>query len=69
LIYRLSIYQWAKGTMRADYSWEERSNIRKYGLGGQHLYNSRARSSILIAPQSGDLGNRAAASLAVPYRS
>jgi hypothetical protein len=53
--------------VRADYSSEEQSNIRKYGLGSQHLYNSRAAkqhldnaSTHLSRTQSGDLKNRAA---------
>jgi len=53
--------------VRADYSSEEQSNIRKYGLGGQKLYNSRAAQKHLDnagahlgRTQSGDVGNRAA---------
>jgi len=50
---------------RADYSQEERSNINRYKLGGQTLYNSRAAQKHLEASgahlertQEGSAGNR-----------
>jgi hypothetical protein len=53
--------------IRADYTPEEADNIRRYRLGGQGLYNSRASERHLDAAgrqlervQDGDLKNRAA---------